>query len=158
MLLWRSHQCPSRSRPSRSLRPLQWRRYRPKQQPMLLQFLRPVVWLEFRFRPVSRCSLRISRRTCRSWPSRATDPRGERMKGRPMPRSPDLPSMPSKPQRNSVNITPVIPSGAIQRLQWNYSNTMAAMLSQSRAATDSAPPQPAGPTASYGPLVQSAGL
>ena len=59
-----------------------------------------------------------------------------------------LPSMASKLQRNSVNITPVIPSGAIQRPQGNYSNTVAAMLSRARAATDSAPPHPAGPPAS----------
>ena len=54
-----------------------------------------------------------------------------------------LPSMASKLQRNSVNFTPVIPSGAIQRPQGNFSNTVAAMLSRAQAITVCTPPQPA---------------
>ena len=63
-----------------------------------------------------------------------------------------LPSMASKLQRNSVNLTPVIPSGAIQKPQFlpttRYPSSAAAMLGRARAATDSAPPHQAGPTAS----------
>lgn len=50
--------------------------------------------------------------------------------------------MASKLQRNSVNITPVIPSGTSQRPQWNPSS-VAAIMSQTACEAGQPPPPPA---------------